>query len=206
MLVLLLALSGAIGGAAQATDATPATPATTQRLQTLDAQILTRLNATRAAHGLRALVVSDELENAARAHSRALIRAGVFQHDSPDGTSFAQRLKHFYSPAGFTRWAAGENLLYNTADVDAKAAIRAWLGSPPHRENMLDPEWREVGIASIHASSAGGTFAGEPTWVITVDFGARIGGPKTATTAPVSLKTVAAPKRDTAKAATAAPR
>ena len=159
MLGLLLALGGAIAGTAHASDATPAT---TERLQALDGQILTRLNATRAAHGLRPLVVSDELENAAVTHSRDLIQAGVFQHDSPDGTSFVQRLKHFYSPSGYSSWTAGENLLYNTADIDAETAIRAWLDSPPHRENMLNPDWREVGIGSVHASTAGGTFGGAP--------------------------------------------
>ena len=174
-LVLLLALGGAIVGAAQATNASPAT---TERLQTLDAQILTRLNATRAARGLRPLVASRELESAAVAHSRALIQAGLFQHDSPDGTSFAQRLKRFYSPAGYASWTAGENLLYNTATIDATTAIQAWLDSPPHRENLLNPAWREVGVGSIHATAAGGTFGGEPTWVITMDFGSRTGGPK----------------------------
>ena len=178
MLVLLVALGGAIVGAAQAT---ASTPATTERLQTLDAQILTRVNATRAARGLRPLVVSRDLESAAVAHSRALIQAGVFQHDSPDGTSFAQRLKRFYSPAGYANWTAGENLLYNTASIDAATAIQAWLDSPPHRENLLNPTWREIGIGSIHAAAAGGTFGGEPTWVITMDFGARTGGPKAKT-------------------------
>ena len=192
MLGLLLALSGAVAGTAHASDATPAT---TERLQALDGQILTRLNATRAAHGLRPLVVSGELENAAVAHSRDLIQAGVFQHDSPDGTSFVQRLKHFYSPSGYSSWTAGENILYNTADIDAETAIQAWLDSPPHRENMLDPDWREVGIGSVHASTAGGTFGGAPTWVITMDFGARTGGAKAATKAPASVKVVAANKK-----------
>ncbi len=196
MLGLLLALSGAVAGTAYATDATPAT---TERLQTLDGQILTRLNATRAAHGLRPLVVSDGLENAAVAHSRDLIQAGVFQHDSPDGTSFVQRLKHFYSPSGYSSWTAGENILYNTADIDADTAIQAWLDSPPHRENMLNPDWREVGIGSVHASTAGGTFGGAPTWVITMDFGARTGGAKAAAKAPASVKVVAAKKKATAK-------
>jgi uncharacterized protein YkwD len=186
MLGLLLALSGTIAGTAHASDATPAT---TERLKALDSQILTRLNATRAAHGLRPLVVSDALENAAVTHSRELIQAGVFQHDSPDGTSFVQRLKHFYSPSGYSSWTAGENLLYNTADIDAETAIRAWLDSPPHRENMLNPDWREVGIGSVHASTAGGTFGGASTWVITMDFGARTGG----------VKAVAAKKKATAK-------
>lgn len=185
MLGVLLIITGGVGGTAGATDATPAT---TERLLGLDAQILTRLNATRVAHGLRPLVVSDDLEKAAVSHSRALVRAGVFQHDSPDGTSFAQRLKRFYTPAGYDSWAAGENLLYNTADIDARSAIQAWLDSPRHRENMLEPDWREVGIGSIHAATAGGTFGGESTWVITMDFGARTGGHKAPKRAPASLK------------------
>ena len=198
LLGLLLALSGAVAGTVRASDATPAT---TERLQALDGKILTRLNATRAAHGLRPLAVSDGLEDAAVAHSRDLIQAGVFQHDSPDGTPFAQRLKHFYSAAGYARWMAGENILYNTADIDADTAIQAWLDSPPHRDNMLNPDWREVGIGSVHASTAGGTFGGEPTWVITMDFGTRTGGSTAAAKAPVSLKVVTVHKKVTAKKA-----
>ena len=49
------------------------------------------------------------------------------------------------------------------------------MGSPAHRKNMLDPNWREVGIASMHTSSAGGIFGGGPTWVVTMDFGVRPG-------------------------------
>ena len=118
----------------------------------------------------------------------------MFQHDSPDGTSFVQRLKHFYSPSGYSRWTAGENILYNTGDIEADTAIQAWLDSPPHRRNMLDPEWREVGIGSVHASTAGGTFGGGPAWVITMDFGARTGGAKAATKVVASLKNVTAKK------------
>ena len=96
---------------------------------------------------------------------------------------------------------AGENILYNTADIDADNAIQAWLDSPPHRENMLNPDWREVGIGSVHASTAGGTFGGEPTWVITMDFGTRTGGSTAAAKAPVSLKVVTVHKKVTAKKA-----
>ena len=91
------------------------------------------------------------------------------------------RLKGFYRRAGFDTWAVGENLFYSTGDDHADAVIAAWLASPGHRENMLAPSWREVGIGSLRARAAGGLFGGNPTWVITVDFGARSG--KVATTA-----------------------
>ena len=170
MLVLLLALTGAL---AEATRATDATPAATERLHALDAAILTKLNTTRAANGLRPLAQSDQLENAAAAHSRQMIDGGFFAHDSPGGASFVQRLRHFYTPTGYSTWSAGENLIYSSVELNAAAAIKAWMDSPPHRKNMLDPSWREVGIGSLHATSAGGTFGGEPTWVVTMDFGLR---------------------------------
>ena len=104
-----------------------------------------------------------------------------------------QRLKHFYTPSGYSSWSAGENLLYNSAAMDANEAIQIWLDSPPHRQNMLDPTWREVGIGSLHATSAGGTFGGGPTWVITMDFGMRTGG-ATAPKPAAIVKTAAAHK------------
>ena len=97
---------------------------------------------------------------------------------------------------------AGENILYNTSDIDADhQAIQAWLDSPPHRENMLNPDWREVGIGSVHASTAGGTFGGEPTWVITMDFGTRTGGATAVAKAPVIFEVATAHKKVTAKRA-----
>lgn len=171
--VLCFASIGLLEGAATASTTTPSSVV---RLKQLDSAILDGLNATRTAHGLRRLVLSPSLQKAAAAHSQSMLRDGFFAHESANGTSFVARVKRFYTPSGYNAWSAGENLLYNTAEMDAATAIAAWLASPPHRENMLDPRWREVGIASLHASSAGGTFGGEPTWVITMDFGARTGG------------------------------
>jgi uncharacterized protein YkwD len=172
MLGLALVLTGAIAGPTRAADATPATM---ERLQALDAAVLIQLNATRVAHGLRPLVVSGQLETAAVAHSREMLEGGFFAHDTPGGSSFVQRLKHYYTPTGYSSWSAGENLIYSSAALDANQAIRVWLDSPSHRENMLDPTWHEVGIGSLYAPSAGGTFGGDPTWVITMDFGTRTG-------------------------------
>jgi uncharacterized protein YkwD len=172
LFVLLLAVTGAIAGPAAGGGGAPAA---TERLQALDHEILVRLNETRTAHGLRPLVLSGDLQGAAVTHSRAMLEGGFFAHESKDGSSFVARVKRHYSASGSTAWSAGENLLYSTDAVDAAAAIEAWLASPAHRKNMLTPEWREVGIGSVHAASAGGTFGGEPTWVITMDFGTRTG-------------------------------
>ena len=178
----LLLLLGTVAGQARAAEATPAVPAGTERLQVLDQQILVALNATRVANGLRPLTLSTDLQRAAVFQSRSMLAGGYFAHEAP-GSSFVTRLKRFYRPTGYRSWSTGENLLFNGGPITADAAIQAWLASPHHRENMLNPTWREVGIGSVHAASAGGDFGGQPAWVITVDFGVRAGGRQAASSA-----------------------
>jgi uncharacterized protein YkwD len=182
LVLLLLAIAASITGGSSAADAAPAT---SERLQALDQAILVRLNAVRTAHGLRPLAMSADLQEAAVAHSRSMLESGLFSHDSRDGTSFVTRLRSFYRPRENGLWSAGENILYNKAEIDADTAVQVWLNSPPHRRNMLDPTWREVGIGSMHADSAGGDFGGAATWVITVDFGVRSGPRAAARPTPV---------------------
>jgi uncharacterized protein YkwD len=169
---IVLALAGTLVGSAGAVDGVPAA---TKRLQALDKEILARLNATRVAHGMRPLRLSLELQEAAVFQSRTMLEGGFFDHTSRDGSPFDVRLKRFYRAAGYRVWSAGENLLYNSFAISADEAIQAWLDSPHHRENMLDPDWREVGIGTVHTASAGGMFGGKAAFVITMDFGAREG-------------------------------
>ena len=170
---MLLVLGVATAGQASAAGTTPAT---TEQLRTLDQALLDRLNELRAEHGLRPLVLSGGLQQAAAFQSRSMLNGGFFAHDAPNGPTFSSRLKRFYGPmAGRGGWSAGENLLYTSGGLDANQAIEAWMGSPGHRKNMLDPSWREVGIAAMRTSSAGGVYGGGPTSVVTMDFGVRPG-------------------------------
>ncbi|MEO5632916.1 CAP domain-containing protein [Gaiella sp.] len=174
--LLLLGVVAAFGVSfASPAMAADAAPAATERLKDLDQQVLAALNKTRSARGLRPLVISDDLQDAAVAHSRAMLEKGFFAHDSPGGAPFAARVRGFYRSAGYDSWTVGENLIYNTDEITAEIAMAAWMASPGHRKNILTPGWREVGIGSLRAPSAGGPFVGEPTWVITLDFGARSG-------------------------------
>ena len=62
---------------------------TTSRSTALVAAVVRDVNNLRVEHGLRPLTVSSELKRAADTHSQAILEAGVFSHDSPDGTSFS---------------------------------------------------------------------------------------------------------------------
>jgi uncharacterized protein YkwD len=57
--------------------------------------------------------------------------------------------------------------------VDAAGAVRMWMNSPPHRENLLNARWREVGLSAVHVDAGHGVFGTAPVTVLTADFGVR---------------------------------
>jgi uncharacterized protein YkwD len=157
--------------------AAPVATARTQRSshQTgLENDVLVQLNDIRVAHGLVPLKLSPGLDAAATQHTREMIKLDYFAHDSADGTSFDARIARYYPfLARFHTWSVGENLVFSEPDLDAAVALRLWMASPPHRHNILDPDWREIGIAALHVTDAPSVFGGADVTVITTDFGAR---------------------------------
>lgn len=139
----------------------------------LEDAVVARMNQVRASRGLRPLRVSRPLRVAADFHSRDMAGRGYFEHDSMSGTPFWRRIERFYPSRGFRSWTVGENLLWGTGTYGAAFAIREWMNSPPHRENILSRQWREVGIGAIHVPNAPGTFRGRTVTIVTADFGAR---------------------------------
>ena len=140
----------------------------------LESAVLDELNLVRLEHGLRQLRINPKLTEAADNHSLEMVKAGYFGHESPDGSHFARRIKSFYKPrAGNRRWTVGENLIWSTSRLSARAAVSAWLASPGHRENLLGPMFREVGISAVRAVGASGVYGHRRVVVLTVDFGAR---------------------------------
>ena len=141
-------------------------------LRALELDVVARINAQRGARGLRPLRISRGLDAAAAYHSREMGVQGFFEHESLNGAPFWKRIERFY-PMGRGSWSVGENILWETPDTSAASAVRAWMGSPPHRQNILAPEWREIGIGAVHFASARGAFGGRAVTIVTADFGAR---------------------------------
>jgi len=175
--LLLWALLGllALPATAMSSSAGTAAKAADQRDASLEQGILREVNRIRVGRGLRALVVSPALQAAASFQSRDMLDHGYFDHDQPGGTSFSDRLRHFYPFVGGSTWAVGENLLWSSPGIDAAGAVKMWLASPPHRRNLLDPTWREVGLGAFSTAGGTGAFAAAdgPVVVVTMDFGSR---------------------------------
>jgi uncharacterized protein YkwD len=141
-------------------------------LSTLELDIVARINAQRTTRGLRPLRVSRGLTAAASYHTQQMGESGFFEHESPNGAAFWRRIERFY-PAGRGYWSVGENLFWESPDTSASSAVREWMKSPPHRQNVLAREWRDIGISAEHFAAAPGVFGGRSVTVVTADFGVR---------------------------------
>jgi uncharacterized protein YkwD len=139
----------------------------------LESGVFRQLNAIRADHGLVPLRVNTRLAAAAEQHSREMADDGYFDHNSVDGTSFSARLARWYPVAGFRSWSVAENMLWWSPSVEPSGAVAKWMRSPMHRANILNPDWRDIGVGVVHTASAGGTYGGRPVTIITTDFGVR---------------------------------
>lgn len=156
--------------------ATPSAPTKVERRAVLEAAVVREMNRIRAARGLGPLHAAPSLRSAARSHSQAMLANDFFSHDSADGTAFSERIRRYYSNAGYVRWSVGEALMATQSRVvDAEAVVAAWLESPPHRAIVLSPTWRDAGIGVVHTSTAPSTFGGAEAIVVTADFGLREG-------------------------------
>jgi uncharacterized protein YkwD len=140
---------------------------------TLDLGVLDQLNQIRAAHRLTALSPSPTLGAAAQTHSREMLVNGYFGHDSSNGSPFWKRIRAYYPEGRYGYWSVGENLFWSSGSTSATAAMKAWMASPEHRANILDPAWRQIGVAAVSSRNAPGTYEGRGVTVITTDFGVR---------------------------------
>jgi uncharacterized protein YkwD len=153
----------------------PAGASSKVQVSTLDLGVLTQLNRIRSEHGLVPLAESPALDAAALQHTREMVAMGYFAHSSSNGTPFWQRIRAYYPQANDEYWSVGENLFWTSGPATATEGMRAWMASPDHRANILDPSWRQIGIASVSAPHAPGAFQGLDVTVITTDFGVRRG-------------------------------
>lgn len=165
---------GVIAAAALLAPAAAAAPQrASAKMTPLENGVLVQINSFRRANDLAPLRINAKLSAAARMQTVAMANGGFFAHESPDGSSFWKRIQSFYASSPWRFWSVGENLLWSSPDVSAQRALTMWANSPEHRKNMLNPAWREIGIAAVHAVAAPGVFKGMDVTIVATDFGVR---------------------------------
>jgi len=117
---------------------TPVDPAT------LEAAVVAGINAQRVAAGLPPLQSAPPLAAVAGERSDDMAQRGYFSHVSPTGETSISLLER----RGVACSWCGENIAYNTYPDDQTVAVvlSSWMASPPHRDNILNPNFSRLGV------------------------------------------------------------
>ncbi|MEU6588033.1 CAP domain-containing protein [Streptomyces sp. NPDC046881] len=131
------------------------TPVTVSREAAVEAEVLKLVNEERTKAGYSPLAANSSLTKLAESFSDDMAARGFFDHTDPDGRTPWDRA----AAAGVTD-LGGENIARGQAD--AAAVMQAWMNSPGHRANILNPDFKTLGVG-VHLGPGG------PWW--TQDFG-----------------------------------
>ena len=115
-------------------------------------------------HSLRiqTLNVNPVLEKAAYDKAKDILENDYFSHKSPQGKT----PWYWFGKAGYDYKSAGENLAIGF--LDAEEVFKEWNESPGHRENILNPQYQDMGIAVMK-----GDFKGKEVTVVVQLFGSK---------------------------------
>lgn len=129
----------------------PHQPADLEVDEPVEQHMLELVNQERARAGSPPLEWDESIAEVARAHSRDMWERGYFSHINPDGKDPFDRMReqniHFL--------AAGENIALAPTTA---LAHRGLMNSPGHRRNILDSNFRRVGIGVINGGIYGKMF------------------------------------------------
>ncbi|MEM8745709.1 MAG: CAP domain-containing protein [Actinomycetota bacterium] len=164
-----------------------------------EADFVAALNQVRADAGLPPFTVNTELSNLSRSHAQVMADAGEIFHASPIS-------------AGYTGpWSKiGENV---GVGANVSVLVDAFVASPGHYANIIDPAFTEVGVGVVWRDSAlytthrflqvpGDTNPAPPTTVAPTTTAAPA---PTTTAAPSPTTTTPSPTTTTAPAPTSSP-
>jgi len=118
-------------------------------------------NTERQSNGLPSLQQSSKLTQSARTKAEDMIANQYFQHTSPAGKGIADLALE----VGYDYIAIGENLALG-GFKNNQSLIDAWMASPGHRANILNPSFTEIGVFVIKAN-----YKGRNTWFAVQHFG-----------------------------------
>ena len=123
--------------------------------------ILTLTNKEREKQNLAPLVANSTLQKAAELKAEDMLKNDYFAHTSPSGHA----PWHWMKEAGYSYQFAGENLAVSFDSAAAQG--NAWMKSKTHRENILNKQYTEAGIAVVQ-----GNIKGKTSFVTVALFGA----------------------------------
>ena len=165
--------------------------------------LLSNTNAQRSANGVAPLSLNSKLIAAAQAKASDMATRNYWSHNTPEGNP----PWIFVTAQGYSYQKLGENLAAGFSNE--QAVINGWMASAPHKANMLDTAFLEVGFGS--ANNADYTAAGGgPMTIVVAFYGKPTGAPAPPPPAPVATpppppSAVAGSSNNSSPSATVAP-
>jgi hypothetical protein len=117
-------------------------------------------NKARQECGFESLRENPKLSQAAYFKAKDMIERGYFSHNSPDGVE----PWYWLEVSNYNYSSAGENLAIGF--LESEQVHLAWMNSPSHQKNILNPYYQEIGIAVVK-----GEFRGNETALVVQFFG-----------------------------------
>lgn len=146
-------------------------PQTSFFAEIAESSLIELTNQKRQALKFPTLTLNPRLSEAAYLKAKDMLEKGYFAHTSPSGTT----PWFWFKKAKYSYVLAGENL--GIGFIDSKDLFNAWYNSPSHRENILNPNYKETGIAVLK-----GRLKGNETTIVVQLFGT----PASSTSEPIS--------------------
>lgn len=125
-------------------------------------RIVELTNDQRKSAGLSTLTYNESLAAAAAAKAQDMMSKGYWAHFGPSG----ETPWGFILNAGYQYEYAGENLAKNF--MDSGAVVDAWMRSESHRANIMNNNYKEIGVAILN-----GSLSGEDTTLVVQMFGSK---------------------------------
>lgn len=104
-------------------------------------EIIRLTNEARTSKGVTSLATNRMLATGAQYKADDMLAKQYFAHVSPEKVS----PWFWFKKAGYTYSAAGENLAIDF--TTAEDVVEAWLASPGHRKNLLNPNYKDIGVS-----------------------------------------------------------
>ena len=110
-------------------------------MDTITRKVIRLTNRERRREGLDKLSFNSRLQQAAQDHVEDMDRSGRYLgHDSSDGRELRDRID-----AVDYDWSyIAENAA--SGQASPKRAVEAWMNSPGHRANILNPDITDIGV------------------------------------------------------------
>ena len=151
----------------------PAAAPASVSLNSYERQLLKCINHERTERHLAKLRVNAKLVDSARSHSADMGEMQYFDHNSPSGETWSQRIvRHGYTREGYKVWRAGENIAWGAGLYSSPVAIvDQWMSSSMHRAVILAKDFRDLGVGAVSCDGYDGLDGA--VWFFTLDLGRR---------------------------------